>query len=64
MLNYNEIQSLFGTPLDKISRPQVPFKLKLWHVVLAGAVGYFAYKGIMRSIEEKSLKIKGDRNDS
>jgi hypothetical protein len=58
MLNYNDINKLFGKPLSLIARPNTPFELKLWHVVVVGALGYFAYKGIIYSIQENSIRIR------
>jgi hypothetical protein len=58
MLNFNEINKLFGKPLSHLPRSKAPFELKLWHIAVVGVVGYFAYKGIMYSIQEKSIRIK------
>ncbi|MCE2712278.1 MAG: hypothetical protein LW688_07030 [Cryomorphaceae bacterium] len=58
MLNYNDINKLFGKPLGNAPRPKTPFELKLWHVVVVGALGYFAYKGIVYSIQENSIRIR------
>jgi hypothetical protein len=58
MLNYNDINKLFGKPLSLVAKPKTPFQLKLWHVALVGAVGYFALKGIVYSIQEKSIRIR------
>ena len=44
LLNYQKIDSLFGAPLNTVLKPQVPFKLKTWHVLVGGAViGLMAY---------------------
>ena len=58
MLNYNDIQRLFGAPLSNLPRPNAPYQFKLWHGVAFLVVGYFTYKGIVRSIEEKSPRIR------
>ena len=58
MLNFNDINKLFGKPLSHLPRPKAPFELKLWHIAVVGVVGYFAYKGIIHSIQEKSIRIK------
>ena len=51
MLDYNKITELFGTPLSTVARPNLPFKLKTWHVVGVIAAVYVVYKGI-NSIKE------------
>jgi hypothetical protein len=58
MLNFNDINKLFGKPLSHLPRPRMPYHFKLWHAAAIGLVGYFAYKGIMYSIQEKSIRIK------
>jgi hypothetical protein len=45
MLNYNKINELFGAPLNTVGRPNVPFKLKTWHVVGGLALACVIYKG-------------------
>jgi hypothetical protein len=32
--------------------------MKLWHAAVIGVVGYFAYKGIVYSIQEISIRIR------
>ena len=51
MLNYNTINDLFGAPLNTVGRPNVPFKLKTWHVVGGLVIAYVLYKGV-KSINE------------
>jgi hypothetical protein len=51
MLNYNNINDLFGAPLNTVGRPNVPFKLKTWHVVGGLVVAYVLYKGV-KAIKE------------
>jgi hypothetical protein len=58
MLNFNDIQKLFGKPLSDIPRPRATYQFKLWHTAAIGIVGYFAYKGIVYSIQEKSIRIR------
>jgi hypothetical protein len=58
MLNYNDIQRLFGAPLGSLPKPAMPFELKPWHGVVILVVGYFAYKGIVRSIQERTPRIR------
>jgi hypothetical protein len=47
MLNYQEVDALFGAPLNTVPKPQVPFKLKTWHIVggivVIGLVSYGLY---------------------
>jgi hypothetical protein len=33
MYNYDQINELFGTPLDVVQKPVTPFKVKTWHIV-------------------------------
>ena len=51
MLDYNKITELFGTPLNTVARPNLPFKLKTWHVVAGLAIAYVLYKGF-KAIKE------------
>jgi hypothetical protein len=36
-MNYQEIQKLFGEPLQHVPKPRVPYKLKTWHIIIGGA---------------------------
>ena len=64
MLDYNKITELFGTPLSTVARPNLPFKLKTWHVVGGLAIAYVLYKGFKAIKEDYFLinppKIKKD----
>jgi hypothetical protein len=51
MLNYNKINELFGAPLNTVGRPNVPFKLKTWHVVGGLVLACVIYKGL-KAIKE------------
>ena len=51
MLDYNKITELFGTPLNTVARPNLPFKLKTWHVVGGLGIAYVLYKGF-KAIKE------------
>ena len=33
MVNYQQITELYGSPLNTVPKPNVPFKLKTWHVI-------------------------------
>ena len=46
MLDYNKVQELFGAPLNTVPTPQTPFKIKPWHFVVGGIVGYVIYRGV------------------
>jgi hypothetical protein len=47
MINsYATIDKLFGTPLSAVPQPNVPFKLKGWHVAAGIAVGVFTAYGV------------------
>jgi hypothetical protein len=47
MYNYQQIDALFGAPLNTVPTPRVPYKLKTWHVVggviVLGVLAYGAY---------------------
>jgi hypothetical protein len=58
MLNYSEIDRLFGTPLEYVPRPKTQEGISFWKILVLGTVCYFAYKGIVRSVQEKSVKVK------
>jgi hypothetical protein len=58
MLNYNDINKLFGKPLSHLPRSRTPYQFKLWHAAVIGVVGYFAYKGIVYTIQENSIRIR------
>lgn len=68
MLNYQQIDALFGAPLNTIPKPQTPFKLTTWHVVGGIIVGYVLYKGIKQIskelAEEFNSKIKIEDDSS
>jgi hypothetical protein len=57
MLDYNQINTLFGAPLNAVGRPNIPFKLKTWHVIGGLVLSYFAYQGIKKMLEEKMPKV-------
>ncbi len=52
MQDYRVIQELFGTPLKDVPKPQIPFKLKPWHVVGGLILGYVIYRGVKVIIHE------------
>ena len=72
MLNYSEIENLFGTPLNQVPRPHKPFQLKPWHAVAGLVVGILIYKGCQKVKEDLSknnkqllipLKLKENKKD-
>ena len=63
MQDYNKIQELFGSPLNTVPKPQVPFKLKTWHVVGGILVSYVIIKGI-RAIIDENIKRFGPKINS
>lgn len=44
--SYATIDKLFGAPLSNVPMPNVPFKLKGWHIGVGIAVGLFAAYGM------------------
>jgi hypothetical protein len=60
MLNYNDIDQLFGTPLNQVPRPQKPYQFKMWHAAV-GLVGVILiYKGFQK-VKEDFLKDKKNK---
>ena len=60
MITYNQIDKLFGTPLNVVPKPQVPFQMQTWHWVVGGIVvglvGYGAY-----SLYRDTKKLTGKK---
>ena len=52
MLNYKEIDKLFGTPLNHIPKPHVPYQFKLWHLFAVAIGVYIIYKGVIKIKED------------
>ena len=50
----NEIQKIFGAPMNTSVTPNQPFQLNFLHLVIAGVIGYFLLKGVEKVIEEKA----------
>ena len=57
MQDYGTIQELFGAPLNTVPKPQVPFKLKPWHVIGGLVLGYLFYRGAKVVINENIKKF-------
>ena len=60
MQDYGTIQELFGAPLNTVPKPQVPFKLKPWHVIGGIVLGYVIYRGV-KVIIHQDLKRFGPK---
>ena len=46
MLDYNNINKLFGAPLNTVARPSIPFRIKKWHLALGlGIIALASYGG-------------------
>lgn len=67
MYNYQQIDALFGAPLNTVPKPQVPFKLKTWHVVggivLISLCAYGAYAFHRDYIQKEGTRIKDKKDD-
>ncbi len=73
MLNYSEIENLFGTPLNYLLIPNKPFQLKPWHVAVGLVAGILIYKGCQKVKEDflnnrknkfmNPIKLKEDKKD-
>jgi hypothetical protein len=57
MLDYYKIQEIFGAPLNTVVRPNVPFRLKPWHVVAVLVGGYIVVKGIKAISKDYHLYV-------
>ena len=60
MQDYGKIQELFGSPLNTVPKPHVPFKLKPWHVIGGIVLGYVIYRGV-KVIFNEDLKRFGPK---
>jgi hypothetical protein len=58
MINYQQITEQFGAPLNTVPKPNVPFKLKTWHVIGGIIVGYIIYRGIKVIINEDLKRVR------
>jgi len=67
MINYTQINELFGAPLNTVPKPTVPFKLKTWHVVggvlIVAVFAYGAYAIRRDFILKEGPRFK-DRNEN
>lgn len=69
MLNYQQIDALFGAPLNTVPKPLTPFKLTPLHVVGGIVLAYVLYKGIKQIRIELSREFtskikKNDYNEN
>ena len=64
MYNYSQIDELFGTPLNAVPKPHIPFRMRTWHWVGIGIIFSLAvYGGVClyrRFGEYTSFKKKKD----
>ena len=58
MINYQQITELFGTPLNTVPKPNVPFKFKPWHFAVMGIGAFLVYKGVQKVREDYFSKFK------
>jgi hypothetical protein len=62
MNSYVEIDRLFGTPLNQMPKPNIPFKVKPWHWVAGLGVVTLAIYGAYRACNDvKSAFTKSDK---
>jgi len=59
MLNYKEIDKLFGSPLNHIPKPHVPYQFKMWHLIGLVIGVYIIYKGVIKIKEDILVVIEG-----
>jgi len=66
MLDLKTVDELFGQPLSLIPKPQVPYKLKNWHVlagiVLTGLALYGGYTLYQDTINKFKVKEPNEKN--
>ncbi len=62
MINkFPDIEKLFGTPINNVPKPKIPFKAKTWHYVAGAAViGLAIYGGytIITKIKERKKETQ------
>ena len=65
MYTYQQIDELFGVPLNTVTKPHVPFKFKGWHLigglVFLGLATYGAICLYDKITEDKKTKLKNKR---
>ncbi len=60
MLDYNNIEKLFGAPLNSVARPTVPFKIQMWHIIVGLGVLALATYGSYKIYESSKKEPKKD----
>jgi hypothetical protein len=50
-MNYQEIQKLFGTPLQQVPRPHIPYKLKTSHLLWGGVLISLSVIGLVKVVQ-------------
>jgi hypothetical protein len=53
---YPDIVKYFGTPINNVPKPKIPFKAKTWHYVAGGVILALSIYGCYTLVN----KIKGD----
>ena len=70
MLTYQNIDAMFGTPLNHVPKPSTPYQFKTWHAVVGVAVLILVVKGAQKINEDYfknkkplliPLKLKDDK---
>jgi hypothetical protein len=65
MNTYQEIDALFGAPLNTVIKPHIPFKIKTWHIVggiiVLGLASYGGYKVYNQLFNDSDLKLKSNK---
>ncbi|MBL7921158.1 MAG: hypothetical protein JNJ40_12645 [Bacteroidia bacterium] len=52
MITYPQIQKIYGTPLEHLSRPHQPFKLKTGHYIAGGIIISLAIFGAYKIVSD------------
>jgi hypothetical protein len=59
-MNYQEIQNLFGTPLQHVPKPKLPYKLKTSHVLFGGVALTLMVLGVIKAREYITYYFSND----
>ena len=58
MLDYNQIEKLFGVPLNTVPKPNIPFKFTTTNVVVGGLILIIFGFGVKALIDKALPKVK------
>ncbi len=58
MLDYNQINKLFGAPLNTVPQPNVPFKMTTTYWIIGGVVVFIFGLGVKVLIDELTGAVK------